>query len=228
MSTLIGYAWVSSAEESLDLQKEALDRARVDRLFIDVISATAVKRPQLEQALLQLRKGDTLVVWRLDRLSRNLRHLIRTIEDLDGRGIGLRSLEENIDTTTAAGKLMFPAFAALAKFERDIIQEIENRRAKAPTGDRRPGPKSKLDDDGRALALTLYNDQSLPIHNVCLKLGISRSTLFRSLRRGSKRKPGRKPRAKTRQVLSADQGRRVREETRSPQTVDDLERPSSK
>ena len=215
---LIGYAWVSTAGKSfdLDLQKEALDRARVDRLFVDVTSATAVKRPQLEQSLLQLRKGDTLVIWRLDRLGRNLQHLIRTVEHLNGRGIGFRSLDDNIDTATAAGKLMFPAFGALAKFQRHLNQEIENERAKAQTEDRRTGPKPKLDEQGRALAALLHKDPSNAVPDVCLKLGISRATLFRYLRRGSKRKAGRNPKAKRREVLSTGQERRVSEETRRP------------
>jgi DNA invertase Pin-like site-specific DNA recombinase len=215
---LIGYAWVRAAEESfdLDLQKEALEAAGVDWLFVDMIDADTVKRPQLEQALLRLRKGDTLVVWRLDRIGRNLQHLIETIEHLNRQGIGLRALDDKIDTMTAAGKLMFPAFGALAKFQRHLNQEIENERAKAQTEDRRTGPKPKLDEQGQALALLLHKDPSNAVPDVCLKLGISRATLFRYLRRGSKRKAGRKPKAKMREVLSTGQERRVGEETRRP------------
>ena len=196
MSTLIGYARISTAGEGLDLQKEALDRAGVEELFVDVADAAAMRRPQLERALKRLREGGILVVWRLDRLGRNLRHLIETVEHLEGRGIGFRSLDDNIDTTTVMGKLMFLAFgAALAKFERDLMQEKQLARSRS--GARRPGPKPKLDEQKLALALELYYDQGLSIVDVCRKLDISRPTFFRALRKGPKRKtkPGRKPKA---------------------------------
>ena len=106
---LIGYVRVSTAGESLELQKQALDHAGVERLFVEVACGAKAMRPQLERALAELRKGDTLVVWRLDRLARSVRHLVATVEDLDRRGIGVRSLAENIDTTTSMGKLMFHA-----------------------------------------------------------------------------------------------------------------------
>ena len=201
LSTLIGYARISTAGEGLDLQKEALDRAGVEELFVDVADAAAVKRPQLERALKRLGEGHILVVWRLDRVGRNLRHLIETVEYLEGRGIGFRSLDENIDTTTVMGKLMFRAFgAALAKFERDLMQEkqLENLRARSRPGARRPGPKPKLDEQKRALAFELHYNQGLSIADVCRRLDISRATFFRALREGPKRKsqPGRKSRAK--------------------------------
>ncbi|MGZ5944652.1 MAG: recombinase family protein, partial [Isosphaeraceae bacterium] len=139
--------------------------------------AAAVKRPQLERALRRLRTNGILVVWRLDRLGRNLRHLLETVEHLEGRGIGFRSLDDNIDTTTVIGKLMFRTFAAaLAKFERDLRQEkqLENRRARSRPGARRPGPKPKLDEQKLALAFQLYYDQGLAIADVCQMLDISR------------------------------------------------------
>ena len=120
---LIGYAWVS-AGESLDLQKETLDRAGVDRLFADVASGAKGRRPQLDHAFSQLRAGDVLVVLKLDRLGRSVQHLIATVEYLNRRGIGFRSLKENLDTTTSVGKLMFHAFGrALAQFERNLIRQ---------------------------------------------------------------------------------------------------------
>src|SRR5512135_2810692 len=187
LSTLIGYARISTADEALDLQREALDRAGVDELFVDVADAAAVKRPQLERALKRLREGGILVVWRLDRVGRNLRHLLETVEHLEGRGIGFRSLDDNIDTTTVMGKLMFRAFgAAMAKFERDLMQEKQLARSRS--GARRPGPKPKLDEQKLALALELYYDQGLSIVDVCRKLDISRPTFFRALRKGPKRK----------------------------------------
>ncbi len=190
---LIGYARVSTAWQSLAPQREALERAGIDRLFIDVASRTSASRPQLEQALAELRQGDTLVVWKLDRVGRNFRHLTEMVQDLDNRGIGFRSLDDNIDTTTPTWKLMLHvSWGALAKLDRDLREE-----AKARTTGRRPGRKPKLDEKKRAQALTLYNDHGLPVEDICRKLKISPSTFFRALRKGpkSKRKPGRKPKA---------------------------------
>ena len=214
----IGYARISTAEESLDPQKEALVRSGIDQLFTDVANGARAKRPQLEQALLQLREGDTLVVWKLDRLARTLEHLIETLGDLGRRGIGLCSLHENIDTTTGGnGEFVSQVFAVLAEVGRDLVRErTKAGRAAARARGRLGGRKPKLDEEGRVLALTLYNDPSLPVDDVCLKFGISRATLFRYLRHGSKRKAGRKPKAKTREVLSTGQGRRASEETRKP------------
>src|SRR5919202_1308927 len=120
---LIGYARVSTNEQNLDLQRDALERAGCDLIFDDHVSGTKARRPGLEQALSHLRAGDTLVVWRLDRLGRSLRHLIDTGTDLQGKGVGFKSLTENIDTTTTGGRLVFNIFASLAEFERDIIRE---------------------------------------------------------------------------------------------------------
>lgn len=194
MSTLIGYARISTLGEELDIQKEVLDRAGVHELFVDVADAAAVKRPQLERALQRLRKNGILVVWRLDRLGRNLRHLLETVEHLEGRGIGFRSLDDNIDTTTVVDKFSFRTLGvALAKFDRNLMQEKQLARSRP--GARQPGPKPKLDEHERALALELRYDQGLSIADVCQKLDISRPTFFRALRKGpkKKRKPRRKP-----------------------------------
>lgn len=186
---LIGYACVSTTAAGLDLQKEALDRGGVDRLLVDVASRPKGKRPQLEQALSQLRQGDTLVVWKLDRLGRSVRHLIETIEDLSRRGIGFRSLKENIDTTTSMGKLMFHAFGrALAELERDLIPEqTRARRVKARAAGRRRGPPPKLDQTKRAQAVSLHKDQSNSIDEICAMLQIARPTLYRYLNQESRR-----------------------------------------
>src|SRR3954466_5775041 len=120
---LIGYARVSTADQTLALQQDALKGAGCDQIFTDTASGSATERTGLEQAISHLREGDTLVVWRLDRLGRSLRHLIDTITALDARGIGFRSITVNIDTTTSGGKLVFHIFGALAEFERDIIRE---------------------------------------------------------------------------------------------------------
>ncbi|MGE5530590.1 MAG: recombinase family protein, partial [Bacteroidota bacterium] len=119
---LVGYARISTVEQTLALQQDALTTAGCERLFTDTASSQAV-RPGLEEALTYVRPGDTLVVWRLDRLGRSLRHLIDTIALLQQRGIGLKSLQEQLDTTTSGGKLVFHVFGALAEFERDLIRE---------------------------------------------------------------------------------------------------------
>src|SRR3990170_1172901 len=120
---LIGYARVSTHEQTLNLQQDALTKAGCTKIFTDTASGAKVERKGLEEALNYVRKGDTLVVWRLDRLSRSLPHLIATMTDLLERGIGFKSLTENIDTTTSGGKLIFHIFGALAEFERNLIRE---------------------------------------------------------------------------------------------------------
>jgi DNA invertase Pin-like site-specific DNA recombinase len=123
MGHLLGYARVSTTDQQPHLQVDALEQAGCDRVFTETASGTRADRPTLEQLLDQLRPGDTLVVWKLDRLGRSLRHLVYTVSGLAGRGIGFRSLQEAIDTTTPGGKLVFHVFAALAEFERDLIRE---------------------------------------------------------------------------------------------------------
>src|SRR3954454_10522510 len=120
---LIGYARISTDDQYLDLQRDALQKAGCEQIYTDRVSGTKAHRPGLDDALSHLRSGDTLVVWRLDRLGRSLRHLIDTVTDLQTRGIGFKSLQESIDTTTSGGKLVFHIFGALAEFEREIIRE---------------------------------------------------------------------------------------------------------
>src|SRR5512135_3879194 len=120
---LVGYARVSTADQTLTLQHDALTQAGCERTFTDTAAGSQAVRPGLEEALAYVRPGDTLVVWRLDRLGRSLRHLIDTIGSLQERGIGFQSLQEQLDTTTSGGKLVFHVFGALAEFERDLIRE---------------------------------------------------------------------------------------------------------
>lgn len=120
---LIGYARVSTDDQNLDLQRDALQQAGCEQIFTDTVSGTKAERKGLTDALSHLRSGDTLVVWRLDRLGRSLRHLIDTVTALQERGIGFKSLQEAIDTTTSGGKLVFHIFGALAEFEREINRE---------------------------------------------------------------------------------------------------------
>jgi DNA invertase Pin-like site-specific DNA recombinase len=117
---LIGYARVSTHDQTLNLQQDALKKAACSKIFTDVIGGAKAERKGLDEALHYVRKGDTLVVWRLDRLGRSLPHLITTMTGLEVRGIGFKSLTENIDTTTSGGKLIFHIFGALAEFERNL------------------------------------------------------------------------------------------------------------
>jgi DNA invertase Pin-like site-specific DNA recombinase len=179
---LIGYARVSTADQKLDLQDDALTKAGCERIFTDTAGGAGAERTGLEQALGFARKGDTLVVWKLDRLGRSLRHLVETLAALRERGIGFRSLRESIDTTTSGGKLVFHVFAALAEFERDLIRErtragLEAARARGKRGGRRP----KLDAKKRAQAIILHRDESNTIDDICRTLRVGRSTLYRCL-----------------------------------------------
>jgi DNA invertase Pin-like site-specific DNA recombinase len=168
MSMLIGYARVSTHDQTLDLQKDALEKAGCELTFTDTISGTKAKRPGLEEALAYLREGDILVVWRLDRLGRSLRDLIDTITTLHERGIGFKSLTEQIDTTTSGGKLVFHIFGALAEFEREIIRErtragLEAARSRGRNG----GPKHKLTPKQVEIVRQLYADKSHSLAEIC-------------------------------------------------------------
>ena len=216
---LIGYARASSVGECLALQKDALDKADVYQLFVDVASGGKAKLPQLELALSRLGEGDTLVVWRLDRLGRSLGHLIKTIEELDSRGVGFRSLDEDIDTTTGTREPLFHILAALSQCERNLAQERTTAgRAAARECGRTGGRKPKLTEEQQAQAMTLYYDQGLSVDDICAMFQIAPRTLSRYVRQGNKRKAGRKPKTKTAEGLSTDQGRKLSEN--APRTVD--------
>jgi DNA invertase Pin-like site-specific DNA recombinase len=137
----IGYGRVSTSEQKLDLQTDALRAAGCECLFTDTVSGAKAERPGLAQALAKCQAGDTLVVWKLDRLGRSLTHLVQTVHTLDARGVGFQSLRENIDTVSSGGRLVCHLFAALAEFERDLI------RVNAPTRDSpRRGPEVGKED----------------------------------------------------------------------------------
>src|ERR671929_443464 len=170
---LIGYARVSTDDQTLDLQRDALQKAGCELIFDDMVSGTKARRPGLEQALSHLRSGDTLVVWRLDRLGRSLRHLIETVTELQEKGIGFKSLTESIDTTTSGGKLVFHIFGALAEFEREIIRERTNAGLKsARARGRHGGRPKKLTKSKAEMARQLYQDRSHSIEEICQTLGI--------------------------------------------------------
>ena len=180
---LIGYARVSTQEQTLDLQKDALEKIGCIKIFSDVISGAKAERTGLHEALEYVREGDTLVVWRLDRLGRSLKHLIETITKLNNRKIGFKSITENIDTTTSGGKLVFHIFGALAEFERDIISERTNAGLSAARARGRLGgrPKAKMLDSLKkvALAQSLYENKNNTIDEICKTLNVSRATLYR-------------------------------------------------
>src|SRR2546421_9620014 len=179
---LVGYARVSTSEQTLDLQKDALEKIGCTKIFSDVVSGAKEERKGLQEALEYVREGDTLVVWRLDRLGRSLKHLIETITTLNNRKIGFKSITENIDTTTSGGKLIFHIFGALAEFERDIIRErtnagLQSARARGRLGGR---PKA-LNSRKASIAQALFRDKNNSIADICKTLNISRATLYRSI-----------------------------------------------
>lgn len=181
---LIGYARVSTDKQNLKLQRDALKTAGCEKIFKDVGSGSRVKdeRPGLEKALSYIRSGDTLVVWRLDRLARSLKQLIELVNELQERQIGLKSIQESIDTTTSGGKLIFHMFGALAEFERDVIRERTMAGLKAAKARGRNGGRpEKLSQKQVALAKKLHKDKSYSIADICRTLGISKATLYRYL-----------------------------------------------
>ena len=180
----IGYARVSTGEQTLDLQLDALTAAGCGKVFEETASGAKADRPVLTEVLSYLRGGDTLVVWRLDRLGRSLQHLIETVSLLAERGIGFKSLTEQIDTTTSGGKLVFHVFGALAEFERDLIRErtqagLAAARARGRVGGR---PKKLADAKQLALARALYDGGQTDVATICRALGVSRATLYRVLK----------------------------------------------
>jgi len=177
---LIGYARVSTQDQNLDLQRDALQKAGCEQIYTDSVSGTKAKRPGLEDALSHLRSGDTLVVWRLDRLGRSLRHLIDTVTDLQEKGIGFKSVTESIDTTTSGGRLVFNIFSSLAQFETEIIRErtqagLQAARSRGRTGGRPKAMTEKQVDMLRNLA----SDKNRSVKEICQTLGISRKTFYR-------------------------------------------------
>src|SRR5512135_3779293 len=184
---LVGYARVSTFEQTLSLQQDALQKAGCGKIFTDTASGSRTDRPGLDQALAFLRDGeDMLVVWRLDRLGRSLRHLIDTIGGLQERGIGFRSLQESIDTTTSGGKLVFHVFGALAEFERDLIRERTQAGLLAARARGRLGGRPRaLDLRTVQIAQGLYHDKTNAIADICRTLRISRATLYRYLKAGT-------------------------------------------
>jgi len=176
---LIGYGRVSTEDQSLDLQRDALKAAGCERVYDDKVSGAKADRPGLNRALEQLRDGDTLVVWRLDRLGRSLKDLIERAEALKARGVGLKSLQENIDTTSSGGQLIFHMFGALAEFERNLVRERTQAGLSAARARGRMGGRKKLlDRQKRRHAVALYRSKKHTVKEICGLMGIARATLY--------------------------------------------------
>lgn len=182
MGHALGYARVSTAEQDPALQHDALAAAGCARVWTDVASGGKDDRPELADLLERLLPGDTLVVWRLDRLGRSLPHLLATITDLEGRGVGFRSVTESIDTTTATGRLVFAIFGALAEFERQLIRDrtlagLASARARGRVG----GRPSVMTPARVAAARALLSQPGASVASVARDLGVSRPTIYRNV-----------------------------------------------
>jgi DNA invertase Pin-like site-specific DNA recombinase len=177
---LIGYARVSTVDQNLALQRDALTEAGCAKIFIEQMSGAVADRPALHDALEFARSGDTLIVWKLDRLARSIKQLIETIENLRVRGIGFRSLTEALDTTTAQGRLVFHMFAALAEFERSLIRErTQAGLAAARRAGRIGGRPPKLTDDDIEAAKAMLANPDIGVTQIAHRLGVSPATLYR-------------------------------------------------
>lgn len=185
MGRLVGYARVSTAEQELDSQVDALRGTGCEQVFTDTVSGSKTVRPGLEACLEALSAGDTLVVWRLDRLGRSMPHLVKVVTDLKEQGVAFKSLGDGvIDTTTSSGQLVFHIFAALAQFERELIRErtkagLASARARGRLGGRQSigasHPKVRS-------AKAMHQDKSMTINEICSTLNISRATFYRYIK----------------------------------------------
>jgi DNA invertase Pin-like site-specific DNA recombinase len=183
----IGYARVSTKEQILDLQVDTLRKVGCEKVYREVVSGAKAERPVLDALLRNLRAGDVLVIWKLDRLGRSLRHLVELAGILLEKGVGLKSLNDPIDTTTSQGRLVFNLFASLAEFERDLIRErtqagLAAARARGRKGGRPKGLPPQAERTAYA-AETLYREQRLSVREIAEELGIAKSTLYEYLRR---------------------------------------------
>lgn len=182
----IGYARVSTKEQNFNLQVDALREAGCEKTYTEAVCGAGADRPVLDELLRNLRSGDVLVIWKLDRLGRSLKHLVELVGMLMDKGVGLRSLRDPVDTTTAHGRLTFNIFASLAEFERDLIRErtsagLAAARARGRNGGRPKGIPSQAEATTMA-AETLYREGTLSTRQIADKLHISKSTLYAYLR----------------------------------------------
>ena len=180
---LVGYARVSTLGQDFGMQTDALKEAGCERLYTDVASGAKAARPGLAEALDYVRAGDTLVVWRLDRLGRSLSHLIDVVRGLHDGNVGFRALQEQVDTTTASGKLVFHVFGALAEFERELIRERTAAGLKAAGARGRVGGRKKrMTPEQARQAAVLLESRECNVAQVCRTFGVHRATLYRNVR----------------------------------------------
>lgn len=182
----IGYARVSTKDQSVLMQVEALKEAGCTKIHEETVSGAKTARPVLDEIMRNLREGDTLVIWKLDRLGRNLAHLIHLTNTLMEKKVGLISLNDPIDTTTAQGRLVFGIFASLAEFERELIRErtqagLKSARARGRKGGRPKGLTQEAIEKA-TIAEALYKNGSIPVKKIAEQLGISKTTLYLYLR----------------------------------------------
>lgn len=182
---LLGYARISTNDQNFDLQIDALTKHGCKRFYKDTVSGAKAKRPGLDEMLKEARPKDVIVIWKLDRLGRSLKHLVDLVAELNERDIGLRSLNDPIDTTTAQGRLVFNIFASLAEFEREIIRERTNAglaaaRARGRKGGRKPGLSEEAKKKAR-IAESYYKEE-MPVDEIAKSLSISKATLYKYLR----------------------------------------------
>lgn len=190
MNQKIGYARVSTGDQNLDMQRDALKAAGCSIIYEESLSGKDAARPQLEQCKKALRSGDTLVVWRLDRLGRSLPDLVQTITQLERDGIAFESITEKIETGTATGKLIFHFFAALAEFERNLIRERTMAGlAAARSRGRMGGRKRKLNDRDIKEIRALWRDKSIPVADIARRFNVSRTTLYKHLNNAALTQP---------------------------------------
>lgn len=179
---IFGYARVSTQDQNLDLQLDALKQYGSARIFEEKMTGTKRERPQLEELLRYLRDGDTVVVWKLDRIGRSMKDLMELVNGFHDHGVNFVSLKENIDTTTATGKLIFHIFASLSEFERDMLSErtkagLQSARARGRKGGRPSKGKDKV-----ALALKMYDSKQYSVTEIVDATGISKTSLYRFVR----------------------------------------------
>jgi DNA invertase Pin-like site-specific DNA recombinase len=182
----IGYARVSTRDQSLSMQVDALKNAGCDKIHEEIASGAKTARPVLEEIMRNIRENDVLVIWKLDRLGRNLTHLIQLTNQLIEKKVGLISLNDPIDTSTPQGRMIFGIFATLAEFERELIRErtqagLKSARARGRKGGRPKGMTTAAIEKS-AIAEALYKNGSIPVKKIAEQLGISKTTLYLYLR----------------------------------------------
>ncbi|MEP9364010.1 recombinase family protein [Nocardioides sp. CN2-186] len=183
MGELVGYVRVSTTDQRTDLQRAALEELGCVRIFEDQARGTRTDRPELTAALDYLRAGDVLVVWKLDRLGRSLKHLVAVVAELEERGVGFRSVTETIDTTSSTGKLIFHIFASLAQFERElIVDRTKAGLAAARARGSRPGRKPALSSDQVAIVRGMHEAGGHTVAAIANVVGVSRATVYRTIR----------------------------------------------